>query len=436
MKSLSHICSFTFIFLSLSISAQILEKADPENAEKYLKAAADKKNPEAYADLGDLYFYSYRFKEAAANYQKYLPFIKKNAELTAVYEEKIKKADMGNHMLQRIEQTVIIDSIITDKNNFLSAYKPGKESGKLFSYKDFFEIDDTTDATVFKTERGNRILYAEKSADTGFDLYSQDKLLNGYGNKKKLDDNLNSKYDENYPFMLNDGVTVYYASNNPETSLGGYDIFVTRYNLANDTYLTPENRGMPFNSPFNDYMMAIDESNGVGWFASDRYQPEDKVIIYLFIPNQEKIILRNDNENYLRNRAKITDIKSTLNDNENYTELLRRIYNQKEVENPTEDFQFIVADNLIYGKLTDFQSSEAKNRFIKAHEIEKQLNDAQTLLNSKRLEYGLSPTPQKEKLSADILKLEKDVQAMENQPNELYKKARNEEIRYKVKNKK
>ena len=36
--------------------------------------------------------------------------------------------------------------------------------------------------------------------------------------------------------------------------MGGYDIFVTRYNSDTDNYLNPENVGMPFNSPFNDYM--------------------------------------------------------------------------------------------------------------------------------------------------------------------------------------
>ena len=47
-----------------------------------------------------------------------------------------------------------------------------------------------------------------------------------------------------------DGVTIYYASDGE--GLGGYDIFVTRYNTNTDTYLVPENVGMPFNSPYND----------------------------------------------------------------------------------------------------------------------------------------------------------------------------------------
>ena len=61
-----------------------------------------------------------------------------------------------------------------------------------------------------------------------------------------------------YPYVLTDGITIYYASDGPG-SMGGYDIFVTRYNTNTDSYLMPENVGMPFNSPYNDYMYVIDE---------------------------------------------------------------------------------------------------------------------------------------------------------------------------------
>jgi hypothetical protein len=39
--------------------------------------------------------------------------------------------------------------------------------------------------------------------------------------------------------VLTDGITIYYASDN-ENSMGGYDIFVTRYNTGTDTFLNPE----------------------------------------------------------------------------------------------------------------------------------------------------------------------------------------------------
>ena len=35
-------------------------------------------------------------------------------------------------------------------------------------------------------------------------------------------------------------------------------------------------------------MYAIDDYNNLGWFASDRYQPEGKVCVYVFVPNESK----------------------------------------------------------------------------------------------------------------------------------------------------
>ena len=97
-------------------------------------------------------------------------------------------------------------------------------------------------------------------------------------------DELDGDDAQNYPFMLSDGITLYYAAVGVE-SFGGYDIFVTRYDMDEKKFLYPENLGMPFNSPANDYMLAIDEFNQLRWFFSDRNQTENKVCIYIFIKN-------------------------------------------------------------------------------------------------------------------------------------------------------
>lgn len=87
--------------------------------------------------------------------------------------------------------------------------------------------------------------------------------------------------------MMADGMTLYFAAKGEE-SLGGYDIFVTRYNKSTGEFVRAENVGMPFNSPANDYLMAIDETCNIGWFVTDRNQTADNVCIYRFIPNETR----------------------------------------------------------------------------------------------------------------------------------------------------
>ena len=93
-----------------------------------------------------------------------------------------------------------------------------------------------------------------------------------------------------------DGVTLYFA-NNGENSLGGYDIFMTRRSDGDGEgkeYFQPQNVGMPYNSPFNDFMMAIDEASGLGWWATDRNQIPGKVTVYVFIPSQMRVNVEPD----------------------------------------------------------------------------------------------------------------------------------------------
>ena len=62
------------------------------------------------------------------------------------------------------------------------------------------------------------------------------------------------------------------------------------YSIIND-YSEPINIGMPFNSPANDYLYVFDEMTHIGWFATDRFQHQDTVVVYEFVPNKEKILI-------------------------------------------------------------------------------------------------------------------------------------------------
>ena len=181
----------------------------------------------------------------------------KNKEAVTQTEQKITGAQRGKRMLERVEEVQIIDSIIVDKDEFFTHYKMSAESGNLHSFNDFFKQQQPNDGLVFQTQRGDKVIYSQKKNDR-YDLYTRNKLTDDtWSEANRLPEAVNTAADENYPFLLSDGVTLYFSSTGDE-SLGGYDIFVTRYNLNSGTYLTAENVGMPFNSPFNDYLLAID----------------------------------------------------------------------------------------------------------------------------------------------------------------------------------
>ena len=155
-------------------------------------------------------------------------------------EAELEQIKQAARMIKGVENITVIDSFVVDKNDFLKAYKISKESGALYH-------DPTISGTVYQTEMGNKVLYGNKSTDGKMQLYSRIRLLDGWSEPEPLM-SLNEQGNVNYPFLMSDGITLYYASDG-EGSLGGYDIFVTRYDSENGNYLRPDNIGMPFNSP-------------------------------------------------------------------------------------------------------------------------------------------------------------------------------------------
>jgi OOP family OmpA-OmpF porin len=108
---------------------------------------------------------------------------------------------------------------------------------------------------------------------------------------KFLDSNVNSEYDETYPFLAADGVTLYFTSTRPcptcpRGTSGGEDLYRTQFNGGH--WSDPVPLGAPFNSIADDYGFSIGPDGKTAYFVSNRdgksrlYQvnlrPEDSAI--------------------------------------------------------------------------------------------------------------------------------------------------------------
>lgn len=411
--------------------ASLFETGRYEEAEPYLRFAASKRIPEAYKYLARLCFVTYQFDEGLENYDLYIKTLKKNQDAIDALQPEIEKMKMGKRFMSRVEEVQIIDSVIVDKKDFFIHFKMSPESGKIFGYDMFFGTSTAPEgATVYQTQRGDKIVYSDVREDAGFDIFSRNRLADGnWSEPVAMRGQVNTEANEKYPFLLSDGVTLYFSSDGEE-SLGGYDIFVTRYDLNNDAYLAPENVGMPFNSVFNDYMMVIDEMNNVGWFASDRYQPDGQLIIYLFIPNAEKIVYRGEDQEEARSLAQIRSIKQTWKPDVSYEELINRIMNMPQEEPVIQkgDFEFIVDDNTIYIRLDDFKNAEARNLYEKAQAAWKNRESIEQSVSDLRRRYE-AEEENRESLSKDILSMEDKLKSLYGDAEKYEIEARNAEIK-------
>lgn len=407
-----------------------LKTGESEEAVKYLETAVKRRVSGAQFYLGEAYNQVYRFEDAVECLEDYISDLTKRKKPTEDAEQLLDKSKSDLRMLKGVEDVCIIDSFVVDKKGFLSTYKLSEESGNLYTFNEFFKTEGNHPGTVYETEIGNKVYYSEPGEKKNLDILSKNKLINEWSNGRPLPGNINESGNANYPFVLSDGITIYYATDGE--GLGGYDIFVTRYNTNTDTYLMPENVGMPFNSPYNDYMYVIDEYNNLGWFASDRFQPEGKVCIYVFIPNSSKQTYNYesmDPQQMIR-LAQIHSLKETWKDKNAVTEAQQRLeaaINQKPKVRRVVDFEFIIDDSTTYNSLDDFQSPAAKQLFLRYRQLKKDYIQQEERLNDLRQQYTSGNKQEKEKLAPGILDLEKRILQMDKELSTLEMNVRNTE---------
>lgn len=331
-------------------------------------------------------------------------------------------------MLDNTQQVMFIDSIVVDKKQFLDCYHLSHEAGSITPYNQFFNSTDQPYSTVYVNELNSKCWYSKNGI-----LYTSDRLESQWGDPVPLE-GLGHYQRTNYPFMLSDGTTFYFAAISDE-GLGGLDIYVSRYDSESNSYLLAENIGLPFNSEANDYMYAIDELNNIGFFATDRRQMEGNVCIYTFIPNQKRITYANSglSKDAIISRAKLECIADTWSDEDIMQEALNNIKNlQKSDTKPVskDELSFVINDNIIYHHFSDFRNASNKERMKNLLEQRKHLENLEAELDKIRRYYAeRASASEKEDLKTDILMQEHYYSKQYSDILKLEKAIRNSEIK-------
>ena len=343
-------------------------------------------------------------------------------------------------MREMTQQITIIDSIVTDKDQLLSHLLLSDETGRILSSSAFWGKGDST--TVFVNEMGNKAYFSQPDDSLKQQLCTSD-LLGGEWSKPQLLNGISEGISETaYPFMLADGLTFYFAGKGEE-SIGGYDIFMTRYDAHNNSFLKPENIGMPFNSEANDYLFAIDEYAHIGYFVSDRRQPEGKACLYIFIPQSSRKtydpIVYTPAE--IRGFADISSIADTWGNGEERSAALARyqaisINNMKATntdaqpdDNAVASLELVINDALTYSSARDFRSREAAVLYKQLIEARQQLCLLNEQLEKSRSFYPQAAGAEKKSLQREILQAEAEVIKLHSHIQSLEKETRKAEIK-------
>lgn len=276
------------------------------------------------------------------------------------------------NMLARVEKIEILDSITVPRDEFFTAYRLSAPAGRILPPASVERIvgheEHGVPSMAYMPENRSEILWAAADSAGRTGLFGAGILDDGTPEPgHALDSGLAEGGSAGYPFLMPDGVTLYFA-NNGENSLGGYDIFMTRRedSEGETTYYRPQNMGMPYNSPYDDYMLAIDENSGLGWFATDRNQIPDSVTVYVFTPEAMRVNVEPEDSNLVA-LAKLSDIGLTRRPGTDYAALLAgKLPSTTSPARDDSDGIFCVdmGNGRIYTTLGDFRSRDARSAMV------------------------------------------------------------------------
>ena len=263
---------------------------------------------------------------------EYVPVLTKNNELLFTSKRKDDKKEKINPLDGQYFESMYISKIengtfseprrYTIPDMYLkSAFKKGHESivsmspdGKkvfVFQNSKLYESDmsQTTIEPVKLSKNVNLDYYQNhayltkdektlfftsedaKGSVGGNDIYKVNKQEDGtWGEPENLGTTINTKLNEDSPYLTDDGKTLYFASNG-HPGYGGYDIYKSTF--ENGNWTEPVNLGKPMNTVGHDIFLTNTSDQKSGYFSSNRMGGKGGMDIYKI-----REVLKKENINY------------------------------------------------------------------------------------------------------------------------------------------
>ncbi|MBL4593324.1 MAG: PD40 domain-containing protein [Flavobacteriales bacterium] len=129
---------------------------------------------------------------------------------------------------------------------------------------------------------GNYLIFSSDKADSygRQDLYICRKLPNGeWAEPLNMGPTINTTFDESYPYLSDNGYTLHFASTG-HNSIGGYDIFISHFDLSKKEWSKPRNIGYPLNTPYNNTNITFSENHKYAYVSTHRKDSYGDLDIY------------------------------------------------------------------------------------------------------------------------------------------------------------
>lgn len=178
------------------------------------------------------------------------------------------------------EIVVYIDHISSFGDLYLSKRLAGTVEFAKMSALDK-NINSNIETSACISEDGEVMFFARhENLQSNSDLYICRKLPTGkWALPQKLPENINTEFNEESPFLSFDGESLYFSSDCSK-SMGGFDLFRSKWNRNTNTFSDPENLGYPVNSTDDELSISVTLDNSLAYISAFRPYGSGDLDIY------------------------------------------------------------------------------------------------------------------------------------------------------------
>lgn len=234
---------------------------------------------------GDSLRMVYSFEESLKEYSQALEIAKDTSSMADssyrhMLEDRILLSENGKSMSEYVySPSVIAKHKFSIEDFFLYYPLPDRswrpvpnqlDTSAAHPFHKALYVPDGSDVIYYSAEDAQHIrnIYKTELQDT---IWTVPTLLN---------EHMTSPSDEVYPMLSSDGKSIYFSSAGLY-GVGGYDLYVTRWDEEAQDWSVPENLGFPYSSPADDFLFFNAEESGYTFFASNRDCSKDSIWVYV-----------------------------------------------------------------------------------------------------------------------------------------------------------
>ena len=246
------------------------------------KLSAQNRQVDSLVRLGDSLRMEYRFEEACRAYEKAVDILEYDFADSLMIEAvsgKILLAENGLNMTGFAYTPKVVDRRKFPLEDFFLYFPLEDRSWRLAPN----QLDSTSNVlskALYAPSDAGRIYFSAEDQEGFRNIFMTELQDTVWTYPVTQNESVTMLSNEIYPMISADGRSLYFSSDGLY-GVGGYDLYVSRWDDDLQGWSEPVNMGFPYSSPYDDFLYVSDESEGHVFFASNRECSPDSVWVYV-----------------------------------------------------------------------------------------------------------------------------------------------------------